>query len=173
MEFPCRASERREGTSALHSQICKSFPRPNNSRKPVGGGDRWHCCSQLLCLQSPQVPGTPIELEGQCIIQEEESCKSCGIRVDCSLPTELCTITGHFKAYSLPAIQFMGAAAQKIDEAMVNVSILPLRLIRATYKKLEPKEEKTFCGKTPINTICINILQANFVNGGMGFLFLM
>lgn len=39
MEFPCRASERREGTSALHSQICKSFPRPNNSRNPVGGGD--------------------------------------------------------------------------------------------------------------------------------------
>lgn len=85
---------------------------------------------------------------------------------------EPCTITGHFKAYSLPAIQFMGATAQKIDESVVNVSILPLRLIKNTYKKLELKEEKAFCGKTPVNSICISTLQANFLNGGMGVLFL-
>lgn len=167
------ASERREGTSALHSQICKSFPRPNNSRNLVGGGDRWHCCPHLLCLQSPQVPGTSRELQGQCMIQEEESCKSCGVRVDRSLPMESCTITGHFKAYSLPAIQFMGATAQNIDESMVNVFILSVGLIRNTYKKLKLKEKNTFFVEIPINRICINILQANFLNGGMGFLFLM
>lgn len=80
---------------------------------------------------------------------------------------EPCTITGHFKAYSLPAIQFIGATAQKIDESMVNISIMPLRLIRTMYKKLELKE-KIFCGETPVNSIYINTLQANFLNG-VGF----
>lgn len=75
----------------------------------------------LLPTPLPAKPTDSQELEGQCIIQEEESCKSCGIRVDCSFPLQVCTITGHFRAYSFPAIQFMAAAAQKTDDSMVNV----------------------------------------------------
>lgn len=115
MEFPCRASEHRERTLALRSQICKSFPGPTiaealweetDSTDQAAAAPAWSDA-----CKAHRFPGLPENWKAKASSKKKRAAKA--LIPELTAHRTVTSDIRHFKAYGSPAVRFMGATAQK------------------------------------------------------------